>query len=244
MFVISDSNYKKTNVGCVKIALIFIRYDKHPLFGPALDKNKPSTTRRKHWFFIWTHFNYFVSWPFFLASYEDKSKVGGAQKLDEALFWGLLDTAKNIIGKNHLGIVWGHPTRRLKAENPYFSMQKFSMSKELIPENCMPFKIRKFSIFHQFCDVIYKRTTIQDQSWWYYVIQRRKVWSLSFSKSGFDSRMIVNESAWESSHTMKSFKLEKIFFVKNIFCFVFYSFLSFFNEKYRYFATFDHQICF
>ena len=45
----------------------------------------------------------------------------------------------------------------------------------------MPFKIRKFSDFQQFCDVMYKRTTIQDQSWWSWAIQRRKVWGLSFS---------------------------------------------------------------
>ena len=34
-----------------KIAVIFIRYDKHTLFGPALDKNKASTTRPMKWFF-------------------------------------------------------------------------------------------------------------------------------------------------------------------------------------------------
>ena len=35
----------------VSFLIIAIRYDKHPLFGPALDKNKHSTTRRKPWFF-------------------------------------------------------------------------------------------------------------------------------------------------------------------------------------------------
>ena len=35
---------------------------------------------------------------------------------------------------------------------------------------------------------------------------------------------------------------KKSFFLKNIFFFVFYGCLSFFNEKYRYFATFDQQI--
>ena len=43
-------------------------------------------------------------------------------------FWGFLDTATNIIVKNHLGIVWGHATRRWKAESPYFLMKKLSMS--------------------------------------------------------------------------------------------------------------------
>ena len=35
----------------VSFLIIDIRYDKHPLFGPASSKNKPSTTRRKPWFF-------------------------------------------------------------------------------------------------------------------------------------------------------------------------------------------------
>ena len=35
---------------------------------------------------------------------------------------------------------------------------------------------------------------------------------------------------------------KKSFFLKNIFFFVFYGCLSFFNGKYRYFATFDQQI--
>ena len=62
VFVISDDNfYKKTNVGYVKIALILIRYDKHPFCGLALDKNKPSITRPKHWLFIWIYFDYLVS---------------------------------------------------------------------------------------------------------------------------------------------------------------------------------------
>ena len=33
------------------VLVIAIRYDKHPLFAPALYKNKHSTTRRKHYFF-------------------------------------------------------------------------------------------------------------------------------------------------------------------------------------------------
>ena len=36
----------------VYLLIITIRYDKHPLFGPALDKNKHSITRRKQWFFF------------------------------------------------------------------------------------------------------------------------------------------------------------------------------------------------
>ena len=43
--------------------IITIRYDKHPLFGPAIDKNKPSTTRPDQCFF-WTK----ISPPFFWAS--------------------------------------------------------------------------------------------------------------------------------------------------------------------------------
>ena len=35
-----------------QIALISVRYDKHPLFGPASDQNKHSITRRKPWFFL------------------------------------------------------------------------------------------------------------------------------------------------------------------------------------------------
>ena len=36
----------------VSFPIIAIRYDKHPLFGPALDRNNPSTTRRKTGFFF------------------------------------------------------------------------------------------------------------------------------------------------------------------------------------------------
>ena len=32
--------------------IIAIRYDEHPLFGPAFDKNKPSTARPKQGFFF------------------------------------------------------------------------------------------------------------------------------------------------------------------------------------------------
>ena len=41
-------------------ALISIRYDKHPLFGPAVDRNKPSTTRPDQCFFL-DSFSCFVS---------------------------------------------------------------------------------------------------------------------------------------------------------------------------------------
>ena len=37
----------------VSFLIIAIRYENHPLFGPALDKNKPSTARPKKGFF-WT----------------------------------------------------------------------------------------------------------------------------------------------------------------------------------------------
>ena len=36
----------------VSFLIIAIRYDNHPLFGPALDKNKPSTARPKQGFFF------------------------------------------------------------------------------------------------------------------------------------------------------------------------------------------------
>ena len=37
----------------VSFFIIAIRYDNHPLFGPAVDKSKPSTARPKI-FFFWT----------------------------------------------------------------------------------------------------------------------------------------------------------------------------------------------
>ena len=36
----------------VSFPVIAIKYDKHPLFGPACDENNPSTTRRKNCFFL------------------------------------------------------------------------------------------------------------------------------------------------------------------------------------------------
>ena len=36
----------------VSFLIIAIRYDDHPLFGPALDKNKPSTTRPDQCYFF------------------------------------------------------------------------------------------------------------------------------------------------------------------------------------------------
>jgi len=47
VIVISDSNYKKETSGLCRITLIVIKYEKHPLFGQALDKNEPSTARPK-----------------------------------------------------------------------------------------------------------------------------------------------------------------------------------------------------
>ena len=49
----------------VSFPIIAIRYDKHPLFGPALDKHNPSTTRRKSMFSFGLK-----SVDFFLTSYE------------------------------------------------------------------------------------------------------------------------------------------------------------------------------
>ena len=54
---------KQTSDMC-KLALISVRYDKHPLFGPAFIKIKHSTTRPKQGFFCTK-----ISSPFFLASY-------------------------------------------------------------------------------------------------------------------------------------------------------------------------------
>ena len=36
----------------VGLPIIIIRYEEHPLFGPAVDKNKPSTTRPDQCFFL------------------------------------------------------------------------------------------------------------------------------------------------------------------------------------------------
>ena len=48
---------KQTSDMC-KLALIFVRYDKHPLFGSAFIKIKHSTTRPKQGFFL--HKNQFT----------------------------------------------------------------------------------------------------------------------------------------------------------------------------------------
>ena len=45
----SDRNYHTSDVS---FPIIAVRYEKHPPFGPALDKNKHSTTRRKPWIFF------------------------------------------------------------------------------------------------------------------------------------------------------------------------------------------------
>ena len=73
---------RKYTLDLWKTYLVFIRYDKHPLFGPMWDKNKPSTTSRKHWFYFWTSFNCLVSWLFFSAScarklFQQKHFLGG-----------------------------------------------------------------------------------------------------------------------------------------------------------------------
>ena len=53
---------KQTSDMC-KLALISVRYDKHPLFGPAFIKIKHSTTRPKQGSFFGTK----ISSPFFLV---------------------------------------------------------------------------------------------------------------------------------------------------------------------------------
>ena len=50
-----------------RITLNVIRYEKYPLFGPALDKKEPSTTRPKQGFIFWTA-KLILSVDLFLAS--------------------------------------------------------------------------------------------------------------------------------------------------------------------------------
>ena len=54
----------------IDFPIIAIRYDKHPLFGPALDRNEPSTTRPDKCFF-WTKINP----PFFFEHHMYKTSV-------------------------------------------------------------------------------------------------------------------------------------------------------------------------
>ena len=58
---------RKQSSDMCKIALISVRYDKHPLFGPAFIKIKPSTTRPKQGFIFWTA-KLILSVDLFLAS--------------------------------------------------------------------------------------------------------------------------------------------------------------------------------
>ena len=53
VFVRSDGTYsmRKETSGWWRITLISVRFVKRPLFGPTLDKNKHSSTRRKSWIF-------------------------------------------------------------------------------------------------------------------------------------------------------------------------------------------------
>ena len=60
--------------------------------------------------------------------HEVKSKVGPSQKGENHGFGSLLYPATIVIVKNYLGIVWGHPTRRLETKSSYFFMKKFSRS--------------------------------------------------------------------------------------------------------------------
>ena len=54
VIVISDSNYTKRNVGFVQNYTNCYQIWETPSFGPAVDKNKPSTARPKKWFFFCT----------------------------------------------------------------------------------------------------------------------------------------------------------------------------------------------
>ena len=58
------------------------------------------------------------------------------------------------------------PNRKWHMRNRMRILDTSFESWKLIPKNCMPFKMRKFSIFEQFYDEMYIRTTIQGQSWW------------------------------------------------------------------------------
>ena len=51
------------------MSLISVRYAQHPLFGPALDRNNPPTTRRKNCFFFGPLLIVLSVDLFFLASY-------------------------------------------------------------------------------------------------------------------------------------------------------------------------------
>ena len=84
-----------------------------------------------------------------------------------------------------------------------------------------------FYNFSKFC--LFWTRTSQGRPWF-------KCKSKIFTKSGTSQGR-----PWLKFHRI--FQVgKKSFFLKNIFFFVFYGCLSFFNEKYRYFATFDQQI--
>ena len=84
-----------------------------------------------------------------------------------------------------------------------------------------------FYNFSKFC--LFWTRTSQGRPWF-------KCKSKIFTKSGTSQGR-----PWLKFHRI--FQVgKKSFFLKNIFFFVFYGCLSFFNGKYRYFATFDQQI--
>ena len=82
--------------------------------------------------------------------YEAKTEVGSNQKEENPLFWGLFDTDTNIILKNHIGIVSVHPTRRLKAESPYFQWRNFRCRKNSSLRTLYPQKYVNFQLFNNF----------------------------------------------------------------------------------------------
>ena len=90
--------------------------------------------------------------------------------------------------------------------------------------------ILTFSFFYNFSKFcLFWTRTSQGRPWF-------KCKSKIFTKSGTSQGR-----PWLKFHRI--FQVgKKSFFLKNIFFFVFYGCLSFFNGKYRYFATFDQQI--
>ena len=62
------ASIRKETLDLCRITLIFIRYEKYPPFGPALDKKWTFNCTTKKSFFL-AHLNLFCQLTFFLASY-------------------------------------------------------------------------------------------------------------------------------------------------------------------------------
>ena len=58
---------KKETSGLCRITLIAIRYEKHPLFGPALDRNEHSTARPKKGSFFFAQLKLFCQLTVFFS---------------------------------------------------------------------------------------------------------------------------------------------------------------------------------